>query len=241
MAISSNTIFHFTMDMETLKNILTCNYIWPRYCTEYSWGGFSFALPMACFCDIPLSQISEHINFYGNYGIGLSKAWSERIKELSSVLYVKTKSHIGNHVAYCLRKNQQNLDKLSKEDFIILSRIKKYSGNARNKDGKTVSKIFYNEREWRYVPSDLEPKDLYVRHGNDRIEIEESKNIKFKEKLHFQLNDIKYLIISKESERVSFLKTLEKIYCMNNSANIDENFLLLASKIITCEQIKKDF
>src|ERR1017187_10890632 len=46
-----------------------------------------YALPMTCFCDIPLSQIADHISFYGDYGIGMSKKWG-LTKGLNPILYV---------------------------------------------------------------------------------------------------------------------------------------------------------
>lgn len=64
MVLSSSTLFHFTPKMEYLLSILQDGF-WPRYCVEKGWGNnyIDFALPMVCFCDIPLAQISEHTDF----------------------------------------------------------------------------------------------------------------------------------------------------------------------------------
>ncbi|MFS2265232.1 abortive infection system antitoxin AbiGi family protein [Vibrio vulnificus] len=67
-------LFHFTNNKETLKLIFNHGY-WPRYCLEdIRWvnqvNAPYMAFPMVCFCDIPLSRISEHVSFYGNYGLG---------------------------------------------------------------------------------------------------------------------------------------------------------------------------
>ena len=74
----SDTLFHFTKNINTLKNILQ-NGFWPRYCLEdFNWYNAELgyiAYPMVCFCDIPLSRINEHVKFYGDYGIGLTKNW----------------------------------------------------------------------------------------------------------------------------------------------------------------------
>jgi hypothetical protein len=81
--ISSNTLFHFTDKRENLINILE-NEFRPHFCLEnfnffahdmnYR-EGFEIAIPMVCFCDIPLSQARIHMKHYGEYGIGLSKEW----------------------------------------------------------------------------------------------------------------------------------------------------------------------
>jgi hypothetical protein len=76
MKPKSHTLFHFTKNVEFVKNILLDGF-WPRYCLEdLSWYVFDVgyvAFPMVCFCDIPLSRINEHVGFYGEYGIGVTK------------------------------------------------------------------------------------------------------------------------------------------------------------------------
>ena len=75
MAISANTLFHFTRDMDTLLSILRSKF-YPRLCLEQKIVptlDLRLAIPMVCFCDIPLSQISEHTEMYGEYAIGIKK------------------------------------------------------------------------------------------------------------------------------------------------------------------------
>ena len=93
-AISSSTLFHFTNTLENLLNILTVEFR-PHFCLE----DFSIlsrkssptkdqgiAVPMVSFCDLPLSQVSKHMETYGYYALGLSKAWG-MANGLAPVLY----------------------------------------------------------------------------------------------------------------------------------------------------------
>ncbi|MBC7750941.1 MAG: hypothetical protein H7Z73_04365 [Candidatus Saccharibacteria bacterium] len=76
MALSSNSIIHFTNEKDNLKNILEGNFK-IHYCTESikltSAKTTIFLSPMVSFCDIPLSEIKHHMESYGSYGIGLTK------------------------------------------------------------------------------------------------------------------------------------------------------------------------
>lgn len=44
------------------------------------------SLPMICFCDMPLSNISDHVEVYGHYAIGFNK------KELNKAVLQNTQS-----------------------------------------------------------------------------------------------------------------------------------------------------
>ncbi|MBA3071804.1 MAG: hypothetical protein FP829_06570, partial [Nitrospirae bacterium] len=88
--ISTNTVFHFT-SWSNLFGILKNNFL-PKYSTEtvHLFGATSveIAIPMVSFCDIPLSQIKEHVQDYGSYGIGMTKSWAFK-NGLNPVIYLK--------------------------------------------------------------------------------------------------------------------------------------------------------
>ena len=81
--ISANTLFHFTSSLDNLTGILI-NDFYPRYCLEdfsdFLEHKYRIAIPMVSFCDIPLSQIHNHIKYYGGYALGLKKEWGRRNK-----------------------------------------------------------------------------------------------------------------------------------------------------------------
>ncbi len=96
----SSTLFHFTKHESSFFSILK-NGFWAKYCLEdIQWqnGGVDFvAFPMVCFCDIPLGRISEHVDFYGSYGIGLTKEWAKK-NNLNPVAYLSSGSHLINSI-----------------------------------------------------------------------------------------------------------------------------------------------
>lgn len=93
---SSSSLFHFTDTAEKLFSILRYEFK-PTYCLERIVFSEDIveevAFPMVCFCDIPLSQVKNHIETYGYYGIGMSKEWAERNK-LNPILYLKQNSFV---------------------------------------------------------------------------------------------------------------------------------------------------
>lgn len=86
--ISTDNLYHYTSKFEWILSIIENGFEY-RNCEEkLPLTGFSssvFSLPgivvhkiypkVVCFCDIPFSLVSDHINQYGEYCIGLTKEW----------------------------------------------------------------------------------------------------------------------------------------------------------------------
>jgi len=94
MNARTKTLFHFTKSLDILLRILEEGF-WPHYSLEdISWLNGPvprLAWPIVSFCDIPISRLHEHTNFYGNYGIGLCRErW--RATGLNPLLYVSSDS-----------------------------------------------------------------------------------------------------------------------------------------------------
>lgn len=232
-SISSQSLFHFTGSLSILKKILKDQHFLVRECEEHHWGGYKFSVPMACFCDIPLSKISSHINQYGCYGIGMSSQWANK-KKLCSMIYVRNKSELSNWVNKTLERIATHPDDtVNVETLYLLSRIKKYRGKIPNKKGDKTGKeelvFFYDEREWRFVPKKLTIQDIKIRKED---ELSDLQNI---DELPFELLDIKYIIIKNESERKEMIDAIDKKKSDKKSLN------LLKSKILTVQQIEQDF
>ena len=110
------------------------------------------------------------------------------------------------------------------------------SGKVLNrKTRKMVDRVFYEEREWRYVPQGFSvlPENL----DNPDILEKENKKMELKRKLIFKANDIKYIIVKKETEIPEFVDFIETD--LNKLFNDSERKLLM-SKLISVEQIRDD-
>jgi len=158
--VSANTLFHFT-HRENLVSILENNF-WPKYCHEfvYTPGGImtKMAFPMTCFCDLPLSQIGDHIERYGRYGIGLKKEWG-LLNNLNPVIYLQKESKLLSKIDSLLLNNWEGVKALQiqslkddRDHLIYLWMFCKPYEGRQERNCKIEDISFYDEREWRHVP-----------------------------------------------------------------------------------------
>lgn len=255
--ISANTLFHYTRKMDYLISILS-NEFYPRYCLEESpniiFGipRIEMAIPMVCFCDIPLSQVEQHVTKYGSYAIGLSKKWGMHNK-INPVLYTYHNSAFANLIAKLWDKPFEELIDASSEYTSQIETffyyLKPYEGYLwKNGIKKRKKETFYDEREWRYVPylientlTAFESRQWLMREQY----LDETARNAFNQrlegmdvKLNFVPDDIKYIIVKKESERASIRK---KLYDIKGSRFSTEVVDVLTTKILSMEQIMEDF
>jgi len=104
-AINSSTLFHFTRKFTNIKKIVQkglrfsycfeslpkeviLNELLPasrNFPKDIKIGDdskeYGVAIPMVCFCDIPLLRVNEHKQKYGNYAIGVDKDFLLRTPE----------------------------------------------------------------------------------------------------------------------------------------------------------------
>lgn len=258
--LSSNTLFHFTNSADKIFSIIKNGFA-PKFCLEpLSYEIFfdlkenSFnesAIPMTCFCDLPLSKIENHLEFYGSYGIGLSKEWGKR-NGLTPLTYIHDNStqisylkQLGNLVAAATRKIDINEIPMKHNPLVALFELvgfyKPYDGQMW-RINKYVDKRFYDEREWRYVPDiSIDYESLYRLSKDDflndvkRASANELISKDFS--LQFKYEDVKYIIVKKELEMIAMFDALDSM-----SDIFDKNEIkILKTKIISTEQILEDF
>ncbi|MBI1910369.1 MAG: hypothetical protein HYS21_00020 [Deltaproteobacteria bacterium] len=247
--ISSDTLFHFTGSAEDLINIFR-NEFYPRYSLETvrelaNGKKVDIAVPMVCFCDIPLSKIKNHLSTYGYYGIGMSKEWAKKVK-LNPVLYLRSGSDLEKYLKILLidlvkkDKMEKEIGAALKAATNLLGYIKLYEGDFLRNDTVIKNVKFYNEREWRYVPEmPGEELPFLLREEFENPVTRAQENVKLQStKLSFEPKDIKYVIVKEEKEILAMMRALQQI----KSKKYDKDTVeLLTSRIITSEQITKDF
>jgi len=252
MVISSNALFHFTRSMEDLVSILEDDFT-ARFCIENyanlfdaSDDGFTMAFPMLCFCDLPISQLRGHMDFYGSYGLGMKKEWGIK-NGLNPVMYMHpgsdTAADIGRLLKYLDSRAVQNDTAVFRKCLrSIIRQIKLYEGLI-DKDGQQVSKRFYDEREWRWVPyvTEDENSDLLSltknKYNIPKARQEAYEKASAASRLAFGPDDVDYIIVAKESEITSVIEAIEKIEQRYDGKTVK----LLTTRIISAEQIRSDF
>jgi hypothetical protein len=244
-------LFHFT-SRDNLFAILESTFA-VSYARERIVGidkDIRFGVPMVSFCDLRLSELKDHMDKYGKYGIGLSKDWANR-KGLNPVFYVSRHCPFTDTFISAVEQLHRQLDwhfdsakatQASTTYMSILNSyryIKNYEGDL-IRQGKVVNENyrFADEREWRFVPS-LSDQLLPF------VAIEKMNSARKKENLNsgishlpleFQPEDIRYLIIDQDEERVDLIRHLQ----VAKSRFDERTKRRLASRLLTSEQIVRD-
>lgn len=123
--------------------------------------------------------------------------------------------------------------------------IKPYEGKFFRQNAYLENSVkFYEEREWRYVPekkiiNSAKLKDSYkAEYYKDPIK-RRAINIKLAKhsKLEFRPNDIRFIIVQKDSEIPEMLNELEKIF---ETTATSKDLKILGTRLISLQQIIED-
>ena len=255
---SSNTLFHFTASFPNLLSILRHEFR-PNFSLERippPLKGLSplvAAIPMVSFCDIPLSSAHYHLDVYGCYGIGLSKPWGLK-HGISPVLYTYAAAETASpafRIGILLRRFQQltkqvhatQLRAAIENDLDrLISFMKPYEGTLR-RPGKRPRRVrFYDEREWRFVPL-TDPEWLpdgslsEESYKNEAVRAAAQSQLAERHVLGFEPWDIRYVIVKRESEILPTIRAIEDI----KAKYTDDEKKILASRVISADQVREDF
>lgn len=251
MSLYPTTLFHFTTKeflYEILKSTFKVSYAREKIIgpTKHR----EFAVPMVSFCDLKLSELKFFLS-YGKFGIGLTKDWANR-NGLSPVMYINRHSDLmdkligginGIYTHLGLVDNMEQFTNLNTAYLNVMNTyryIKNYEGELWRK-GELVDENyrFADEREWRFVPI-LETEGIPPFVGISNIKTSQQK-AKYNSKVNhlrltFQPDDIKYLVVEKDSDISELIRVLHRA----KNRFDEETRNRLASRILTVEQIEKD-
>ena len=223
--VMPDTLYYFTTDLKWLLDILQYKMLSPRYCEEdISYLGIrkpsKIAIPMRCFCDIGMSKLSYHMEWYGDYGIAFEKAWG-KAHGLQPLQYINKDSALKLDMALSFRTAMGQVGKnLTKAEtvyrnFILheLMYYKPYQGKMENRrTKKTETKCLADECEWRYVPkvSSIGMPQVLINNFGKLTDLSNSLNHREEIALKFEYSEIKHIIIKDLMEYEKVIQEIEK-------------------------------
>jgi len=228
--LSSQTLFHLTGSLDVLKLILK-NGFQARYIYEKLPGRkLAYLTKTTCFCNIPLWIIKEHINWYGEYGIGINRPIA-REKGLSPILYIHSKSP--NFPKGSSKKSKLWFDQFKFTRYLKQVRGKQMFFNEQN-EPYYKWKTFYNEREWRYFPKNSE---TFILNYEKEIDLEEKRN-------NLNTGDLPYFDIIPEWIEYVIIRDAKELNVIKDvlqTNKFNRYYESLLTKIVTIKQIINDF
>ena len=276
--ITANALFNFMREYSFLEKILLNMSISPRYYPEdisylklkYNSKDLTeWYIPMTCFCDIPLHQISYHAEGnpsspkdkgYGKFSIAFHKSFGIK-KGIQPIHYLNEKSinveELTNTMNLLLNPDIDGINRDSETNYILtnfifeyIRIIKPYYGKMKRRDKdnniQVVKKNFQDEHEWRYIPK-LKPNELpLMLIDEEDILVEEVKNIytnsvplTTKGVLNFDVEDVRYIFVDTVQNRDKLIKFIKKKRKGKRLASQDKDILI--SKIMVYDELKEDW
>lgn len=272
--ISADFLANFMSKRKYLESIIGNMAFTPRYYPEHvnylnlKYGETAISrliIPMTCFCDIKLHQISCHAegvgnyNGYGKFAIIMKKEWGvhngvqpvqyvtkgslfQRQFSKSFNLYMKT---IENSVFD--ERIDERLDKIA-DVLLEQARFMKPLFGEMPKDKKIISdKNFTDEKEWRFVPDvpDDKVKSFYIdpldglKTSQKGIELANEAIKLIKDvNLKFQVSDVKYIFVETADDAENLT---DFILRLKGNRISKKNKLKLIQKILIYDETKGDF
>jgi len=186
------------------------------------------------------------MGYYGYYGLGLSKDWGKR-HGISPVLYCYPESITARELKEVIDWASNVGGGAVPDGWDYVFRLKQFTKpyvGSLIRGGRRYDNVrFYDEREWRYVPtpdecaphyygmSEREFMDLDLRsHANGCVQEVCC--------LSFDPDDIKYIIVAREDE---ILPMIEMINVVKSPKYDEDTRRVLSSRVISAEQIESDF
>ena len=252
----ASSLFHFTKELKTLQVILENKKLRASYNIEDIRGFYPdeqfLAVPMLCFCDIPLKFVSDnHTENYGGFGLGFKKEWGIR-HGINPIMYRTKNSFIEQYILTLTGETQSifvELEKFKKsQEFEFVSEFENINFSVNNlkssvlnlagfikiyEDSLAKEVNYYLEREWRWVPG--QTAKIFSASNSKQTKIDINK-IYYKDPdfLNFTLDDLRYIIVEKNSDIV------EAVSLIGSFSISEMEKGMLIQKIIDIESINQD-
>lgn len=205
----------------------------------------------------------SHTELYGNYALAFSKKWGEESK-LQPMHYLSDYSECSTAFSKMINvvlSEEDVLDIVSDTMIDWLCYFKPLRGAMKRKYKDKeyafdfeIHKNFHDEHEWRYVPLNINisgvPLDCVlanknilefpqlIKDMNDRLETDVYREAW----MHFQYDDIKYIIVPDNDSRVDIINTIMTLEGEKfESQDVAMKKNILVSKIMVLGEIMKDF
>lgn len=236
----------------------------------------------ACFCDIPLGSISKpvlvkeqglsgekneeikyvsHTEFYGKYAIAFSKPWCIT-NGIGPIQYINKDSVIASNIRQLFanmmkRKDVPNIWANSLLDQ--LKYIKPLCGKMPREEIVYIEKNFFDEQEWRFVPSKKSCEQWSEKHGESLEPLSENEELRnwkgadgltylqrvsnrlvetkdISIGLPFEYCDVKYLVVPDSENKRNLIETIVNYDHLPKEERYD-----LISKINCLDEISEDY
>lgn len=222
--LSSTTLFHFTSSLDVLQKILLGGIKYGMFAEKLPKGNLAYFVRGISFCNIPLSMISEHVEWYGKYALGIKRP-ALRALGVSPVFYVHSDSR-----KYPAGKDA--VKELMANPFLCY--LKQHLGYQFHRTKKQyLRKSFYDEKEWRIFTGMPTIESYSSLIHLDNLRHQKALMTPTEDPLKISLDMIEYIILESHSDFKSFDMFLKTHF----SAERD----LLLPKILYYSQIRKDF
>lgn len=163
---------------------------------------------------------------------------------ISPVLYTYPGSALMNRFKILMKRLQeisQSPDESPRLVHDFVSFLKPYEGQLYRVSGTLENIRFYDEREWRFLPElpkDFVPLILKTEQFlNGEMRTQANLRLGEVSRLSFEPKHIKYLVVRQEEEIVPLITQIEQIKSKYSYYDVR----LLASRVISAEQIRSDF
>ena len=250
--LSAASLFHFTSTLSNLCGILTDGFRVHASFERMDILARAFrrgvaadetGIPMVCFCDIPLSQTTDHRSRYGPYTLGMTKEWGIA-QGIAPVVYTTETGPLvrmfGSYATLLTAIGAAgHHDAAVRKAALGTGRLAYFFKPYDQVDANGVCRRFYDEREWRYVPESIDDGPEISRQGwedpDGRRQIDAYLD-RFPP-LTFRSADITHIIVGAESEIPTVTAAIRQSRTLPKE-DVDD---ILLTKITTADRIDTDY